>query len=99
MVERIRIPFITPEMAEVTNAATMIMAMMVHVVGLETMLPLVRLLVPSATRKIADPILAAIPHTRAKRQIQSTTGEALSAILLLNAGKSMVPMEYFFLAL
>ena len=77
----------------------MMTAMTVQVTGLETIFPFVRLLAPSATRKIAEPMLAAIPQTSAKRQIQSIAGDSLSASRSLRAGKSMEPMEYFLFAL
>ena len=79
-VERMRIPFITPETAEVTKAITIIAAIIDHRVAVDFTAPPVRLLVPSATRNMAEPMLAAMPQTSANRQMTSTTGVRVSVI-------------------
>ena len=80
MVDRIRMPFMTPDTAEATNAATMIAPTMVQVTAPEEMPPSVRVDMPPVTRKTAEPMEAAMPQTRASRQMTSTTGETFFAV-------------------
>ena len=70
----------TPETAEMTKAATMMTPTMIQVAAPEVMPPCVRLSAPDVTRNTADPMEAAMPQTRASRQMTSTTGEIFLAV-------------------
>ncbi len=94
IVDKIRIPFITPDTAEATKAATIIAETTVHTKGPPiTVSSPNKEETPPVTKNTAEPIEAAIPQTRAKRQIISTAGAAFFVQAGLIAGYKSEPIE------